>query len=107
MFMNRRSFTILLTFLLSGVLGSMAQQPDPAGRKLYERQCSRCHGKNGSRGLLGAKNLRISKLNDHELYNIISEGKRIMPSWKEKLAPEQILLLARYVKSLRSAGNQQ
>lgn len=104
--MNRRSFIIFLALLLCGARYSMAQQPDAAGRKIYESKCAKCHGEKGTRGFLGAKNLRVSKLNDHELYTTISEGKRIMPSWKHKLAPEKIHEVVRYVKSLRTTADQ-
>ncbi|HEY9048889.1 MAG TPA: cytochrome c, partial [Ohtaekwangia sp.] len=76
------------------------------GRKVYEQHCVRCHGKDGTRGQFGAKNLQISILSDVELQTIIRNGKRIMPSWKKKLSAEQITLVTDYIKSLRVSVNQ-
>jgi cytochrome c6 len=103
--MNAKLLAILITLLLSIHIGVSAQHTDPQGMKIYQSKCTRCHGEKGTRGFLGARNLRLSKLNDNELYATISEGKRIMPSWKERLTPEQIHSVIRYVKSLRVTDN--
>lgn len=92
---------ILIVLLLFESIGAVARQPDPVGRKIYESKCARCHGRDGTRGLLGARNLQTSKLDDKALYETISEGRRIMPSWKEKLTAEEIHQVIRYIKSLR------
>lgn len=99
-------YVILVALLLSESTGVMARQPDPVGRKIYESKCTRCHGREGTRGLFGAKNLQTSKLDDKTLYETVREGRRIMPSWKEKLTPEEIHQVIRYVKTLRSTHNQ-
>jgi cytochrome c6 len=99
-------YLILAALMLSESIGAMARQPDPVGRKIYEGKCTRCHGRDGTRGLFGAKNLQTSKLDDKTLYETISEGRRIMPSWKEKLKPEEIHQVIRYVKTLRPTYTQ-
>lgn len=104
--MNRKSLSFFLPLLLFTWICARSQPPVPEGRKIYESKCAKCHGENGTRGLLGAKNLQISKLNDNDLYTIISEGKRKMPSWKKKLTTEQIHLVITYIKSLRTAYDQ-
>jgi cytochrome c6 len=71
------------------------------GRGLFESKCARCHGKDGTRGLFGAKNLQTSKLTEDERIHIITHGKRIMPSWKNKLSETQIKLVAQYIQTLR------
>lgn len=77
-----------------------AQQPD--GRKLFEAKCAKCHGKDGLRGRFGAANLKISRLDDVQLFRVISKGKNWMPAWERKLAPEQIRSVITYIKTLRN-----
>jgi mono/diheme cytochrome c family protein len=77
-----------------------AQNLSP-GKVLFDKNCARCHGKNGAKGFLGAKNLQKSTLADEQLLNIISNGKRIMPSWKEKLSGDEIKIIVSYIKTFR------
>ena len=76
--------------------------PADTGRTLFEHNCSRCHGADGTKGFLGAKNLRRSLLPDSAIVERIQNGKRIMPSFRKKLRPEEIQTLATYVKTLRT-----
>lgn len=71
------------------------------GKTLYERNCSNCHGTDGTRGALGAKNLQRSILADSAVYLQIWNGKRIMPAFRKRLLPEQVADIVLYVKSLR------
>lgn len=60
----------------------------PDGQRLYEVNCSSCHGRS------------VSFAGDEEdLRNLISQGglHLEMPSWQEKLSPESLDLLAEYV----------
>jgi mono/diheme cytochrome c family protein len=103
--MKEKLLAISLVFIL--MQPAVAQQPEVQGKKIYENKCARCHGKDGTRGLFGAKNLKVSRLNDNDLYKTISNGRDIMPSWKDKLTPESIQTVIRYVKTLRSNYNRQ
>lgn len=98
--MNRKLSTVLLGICLSA--GAQAQPP-AAGRALFEDKCAACHGNNGALGRLGAKNLQLTRLNDEQLFHRISEGRRIMPAWKNRLLPGQINLIVRYIKTLRTS----
>lgn len=71
------------------------------GKAIFEHKCQRCHGNDGTKGLFGAKNLQISRLENTELISIISKGKRGMPRWERKLSSAEIESVATYIKSLR------
>lgn len=77
------------------------EQVYDGGKELYEKKCARCHGKDGTKGLFGARNLQISKLDDAGYIRIITEGRNIMPSWNRKLNEGQINLVVQYIKELR------
>lgn len=96
---------------IAGLAGIMAffsfapfeQKPraEKTGQELFERYCKQCHGKDGTRGLFGAKDLQASRLSDEALYTTIAKGKKVMPAWEKKLDTNQLGLVVTYVKTLR------
>ncbi len=72
------------------------------GKDIYRKKCQRCHGETGGKGIFGAKNLQISHMKYEDIINLITAGKRPMPSFKAKLTPEEISLVANYAISLRT-----
>lgn len=87
-------------FVVSGFRSAGAEQP--AGEQLYKKNCMRCHGADGTRGLLGARNLRRSVLDDAAVKNQILRGKGFMPSFRKKLREPELEALVVYVKGLRA-----
>jgi len=79
---------------------SMYEQP-VRGKDIYENKCTRCHGPDGTRGLLGAKNLQQSLLTDSAITHIVMRGKKFMPAYKSKLTAKEIEDVMFYIKSLR------
>ncbi|MBV6404624.1 MAG: cytochrome c [Flavobacteriales bacterium] len=85
----------------------MAHGPGPqphsgaTGRDLFELNCARCHGSDGAKGRWGARNLRKSRLSDGSIAQQIRQGRGIMPAFGNKLKPEEVAAILRYVKSLR------
>jgi cytochrome c6 len=75
--------------------------PIKLGKELFENKCAKCHGRDGTKGSWGAINLQYSYISDIELFNTISNGRRIMPSWKKKLTSEEIKNVISYIKILR------
>ena len=71
------------------------------GKTLYEANCSKCHGADGTLGLSGAANLQTSKMADDEIKTTITNGKKMMPPNPGNLTPDQISAVADYVKTLR------
>jgi mono/diheme cytochrome c family protein len=76
---------------------------------IYNRDCSLCHGQNGSRTLkgklLGAPNLNDShwqeKTSDAHIFNVIANGHEKMPAFGKKLSQAQIESLVAYIRRLK------
>jgi mono/diheme cytochrome c family protein len=94
------TFNVVLFMSFCSVV-AQKQPPILSGRQLFEKKCAKCHGKDGTKGLFGAKNLPASKLTDSELFNIIGNGKKIMPSWQKKLSMDEIGAVIEYIKTMR------
>lgn len=77
------------------------KQPDSNGKVIFETRCTRCHGLDGGKQRLGAKDLRKSSISDEAIVQIITRGKFIMPSWKKELSEAEIRAVAAYIKQLR------
>lgn len=71
------------------------------GKVLYEQNCTKCHGIDGTKGKFGAKNLQKSVLTDDQYLRTIREGKGFMPSWEKKLTADQISDIISYIKTLK------
>jgi len=70
--------------------------------KIYENECTRCHGDNGDAMLFGSKNLKESTLSIPEVVSIIDKGKGSMPAFGDRLSKEQIQALAQYLEAFKS-----
>jgi mono/diheme cytochrome c family protein len=70
------------------------------GKALYENYCQNCHGPNGDAGLSGAKNLRVTMLSAEEQANIISNGKGVMPGFKN-LNSNEVQAIVKHVQGLK------
>ena len=92
----------LLFTIHSLTVKAQTQQAADDGKVIFEQKCTRCHGNDGTKGYLGAKNLRKSRLDDDGLFATITKGRWIMPSWKRKLTPQQIRAVIAYIKTLRN-----
>ena len=90
--------SILLIFSLSSFM--VRQIPD--GKAIFEKQCTRCHGKDGTKGAFGAKNLQKSILEDNAIALLIQNGKKAMPPFKKKLNSDEIKSVTDYVKEFRT-----
>ncbi len=77
-------------------------------KSLFVYHCATCHGEDGKgtkRGhALKSPNLADPEWQDtkkdEEILNTITNGKNKMPRWREKLKPEEIQALAKYVRKL-------
>lgn len=94
------------TIIISLAMGLAAisfneENQESTGKEIFEKNCAKCHGKDGTKRLLGAKNLQKSVLTATENYEVIANGKGKMPSWKEKLSTEQINQVIEYLAILK------
>ncbi|MFZ6011094.1 MAG: c-type cytochrome [Bacteroidota bacterium] len=71
------------------------------GEHLYKQNCMRCHGADGTKGLLGAKNLQKSVLADSAIAQRIKTGKGFMPAFKKKFSTQELTDIVGYIKNLR------
>jgi cytochrome c6 len=97
-------YPLILSFLMLSAMVNAQQRPTVAGngKLIFETHCSKCHGADGARGRFGAKDLRKSVLNDEAYFAIISEGRRFMPRWKNKLTDAERMAVIAYIKTLKS-----
>jgi cytochrome c6 len=99
-----RSGVILLPLIISFFSFATFHQQGKTkttGKELFEGNCAKCHGADGTRGKWGAKNLQLSTLSDDELFTIVSTGKRMMPAWNQRLTKVEIERVIDYIKTLR------
>ncbi len=91
----------------SAVYGQEGEQQINA-KSLFEYHCATCHGSDG-KGTKRGHELKArsfadadwqSKTTDEQILNSITNGKNKMPRWSEKLKPEEIQALSKYVRKL-------
>lgn len=70
-------------------------------KELFEGQCKLCYGIDGTLGLNGAKDLSKSTLSKEERIDIITHGKNAMAAYKDEYSPQEIVMLAEYVETLK------
>jgi mono/diheme cytochrome c family protein len=70
------------------------------GKALYEQKCKLCHGADGAAGFQGAKNLKLSVMDDAQIKSIIRNGKGMMPAERD-FSDADVDKVVAYVKKLR------
>ena len=76
---------------------------------LYKQKCAACHGVDGSGETPAGKKLQVrdlrsadvQKQSDAELNALIANGKNKMPAYSDKLSPQQIQDLVKYIRNLK------
>ena len=93
----------LLALLLVPLLPRPAAAGPPLspGLVLFQKNCVRCHGANGKRGLNGAHDLTKSNLNAFGRTYLVTKGLGKMPSFEKQLTPRQIQEVVAYSLTLR------
>ncbi len=95
--------------MYSGFLAVWGQEEEEINpKKLFEYHCATCHGEDG-KGTKRGRELKAPNLadpdwqvkkKDSEILDSIVNGKNKMPRWSDKLKPEEIQALARYIRKL-------
>ena len=78
------------------------------GKKIYGEKCAGCHGADGKGNAKMSERLKVSipalaggpTRTDAELVQIISDGKKPMPAFGNKLSKEELGAVAHYAKEL-------
>lgn len=100
------------------VAGASPAAPSPTAsvdefanaRANFAKNCEPCHGPNGDGGLVKVDNKQIKvpslhaehaiKHTDAEIIDFITNGHEEMPAFKDKLRPEEITELVRFVRKV-------
>jgi cytochrome c6 len=96
----------ILTVATSAWAGDAAATAD-----LYKTTCQKCHGADGMGTTPAGKKFEardfhsadVQKESDADLIKVITEGRKKMPSYKDKLSADQIKDLVAYVRQLGKA----
>ena len=82
-------------------------------REIYAKNCEACHGPNAEGGLAKVNNKQIKvpslkaehaiKHPDDKLTKMITNGEEEMPAFKDKLSPDEINLMVRYIRRVVQA----
>lgn len=106
--MTRITLIILLPLLLllacgNGEAADTADQRKGKGRgeQLFNMHCTLCHGKDGTLGLNGAKDLTTSTLTKEQMIAQVTNGKGAMMPYKNVLTAAEIEAVVAHVRSLR------
>ena len=93
--------TVLISSFAIPVLAQEAQEAEQKDvKKLFANSCSWCHGNFGMKAGKGGPKLAGITKDEEAIYNTLIKGQGAMPSFKNTLKPEEIRLLARYIKAL-------
>jgi mono/diheme cytochrome c family protein len=91
-------YSAIIFLLFTIITGFKANN---TGKDLYMHNCATCHGETGDRGRFGAKDLRKSILPDSLIILQMQNGKKIMPSFRKRLSPDEMQEIMLFVKTLR------
>ena len=120
--MERTSFikgTALTAVLLGLAFWGPGSAADVDGKKVFDKKCASCHGKDGAGNPkmlkmtkatieeLGLTDPDTLKKTDKELAAIIADGVKgkKMAAWGKKLKAEEIDALVKYIRSLPAKKN--
>ena len=108
----RRTFVLLLIVAAAGARRAYAQAPD--GKALYEENCRKCHGVRGTPPKTMKEKFPkiatfnaefIAKRSDDSVVKVLMKGvgkAEDMKSFKDKMSPEEMAAVAKYVRELAS-----
>lgn len=92
---------IATLLLLLGAPGVAPAAPPTPGQLIYQKNCQRCHGKDGRLGLNGAHDLTKSNLNAFGRTYLITSGMGKMPAFGKVLTPAQVQQVVAYSLTLK------
>jgi len=98
--MNRYTNMGLTVGLLALSASAQAAPPTP-GQLIFQKNCVRCHGKDGRLGLNGAHDLTKSNLNDFGRTYLVTNGMGKMPAFDKTLTAAQIAQVVAYSLTLK------
>ena len=103
----RRVILVLSVAVVGALLLAPGLAADEEVKSIYDKKCAMCHGKDGVAKKLGKGSANLNdpewqeKTTLEEIIRVTAEGEGKMPGYEDKLTPEQIKLVAEYIKTLR------
>lgn len=98
--MNKYRSIGLAIGLVALSVGAQAAPPAP-GQLIFQKNCVRCHGKDGRLGLNGAHDLTKSNLNAFGRTYLVTNGMGKMPAFNKTLTPDQVAQVVAYSLTLK------
>ena len=86
---------------LLAVPGVAHAAPPAPGQVIFQKNCVRCHGKDGRLGLNGAHDLTKSNLNAYGRTYLVTSGMGKMPAFGKTLTEAQIAQVVAYSLTLK------
>ncbi|GAA4501107.1 hypothetical protein GCM10023172_22440 [Hymenobacter ginsengisoli] len=99
--MKRFSFVGWLLTSLAVASAAQAAPPASPGQLIFQKNCQRCHGKDGRLGRNGAHDLTKSNLNAFGRTYLVTNGMGKMPAFGKTLSPAQVEQVVAYSLTLR------
>lgn len=107
--MRRAPFVAILALALACGAAGGGQGPaavDDRGAAVYATYCVLCHGKDGSLGVNGAKDLAHSTLTRDEMILVITNGRNMMQPFRGVLTAGDITAVVDHVRALAEPGTE-
>ncbi len=94
-------FSCLFFFSCGNSGTTLVAEKQSPGQSLFESNCISCHGSDGKRCVLGAKDLSVSTLSKEQMMEIITNGKSTMTPFGSVMNKEEVSEVADYVQTLK------
>ena len=103
--MRSKSAAIIILTLAS--VSVFAQSFD--SKQTFQQKCAMCHGKDGKTPTMIGKNLgspdlsseKVQKMSDHDLHEVIENGKGKMPAYGKALGDKNVDAMVKYVRAIK------
>lgn len=88
----------------TGYSGESGEKVTPAtteisGRRIFEKYCAACHGRDGAAGIGGAANLQQLTLDSAGIRDVLMNGRGFMPAFHNTLTPKEIDNMIQFVQT--------
>ena len=113
----REQFAIMFLFAVSVFAitfpkASRANGGSHVGENIFRAKCAVCHGIDGGGETANGKKLRVpdlrsnrvQELSDEEILELVTNGKRDMPSFGKKYRQDQLQQVVTYIRGLGDAN---
>jgi mono/diheme cytochrome c family protein len=90
-----------LTAASAEIIDALDESQITNAKAIYTQACETCHGPDGTKGLGGAADLKVSKLSLQDRINVVENGRGLMPGFGSQLSELEVQSLATYTMTLK------